>query len=316
MRWGLVGTRGLVDKGGLNAFREAEGVELVAALSSDAERAKEFGAEQEIETATAEIDEFLAAPGLEAVWIASPTWRHHEQGKAALDAGKHVLLEKPLAYDSQAARDLVETADRAGVVLATGYQGRYVPGHRNMKRLIGEGAIGRVTVARTYYGIFRPGPPPEWRQNLDTARWGALSDVGTHHIDLLRMLLGEIADATGYDERQQGFETDDAVAAALRLESDVVATLTISTNVWVQFTRVEVHGTEGVLVAENTNPIGQGKVVMLRKDSDPEDVTGERPNAWVAQLEEVTRAMSGEDVPYATGEDGVRAVEVMEKIIG
>ena len=56
-------------------------------------------------------------------------------------------------------------------------------------------AIGDVSVARTYYGIHRPGPPPEWRQKRDTARWGALSDVGTHHIDLLRMLLGEIAAA-------------------------------------------------------------------------------------------------------------------------
>jgi 1,5-anhydro-D-fructose reductase (1,5-anhydro-D-mannitol-forming) len=201
------------------------------------------------------------------------------------------------------------------VLLATGYQGRYVPGHRNMKRLIADGAVGRVTVARTYYGIHRPGPPPEWRQIRETARWGALSDVGTHHIDLLRMLLGEISEATGYDERQQGFETDDAVAAALRLESDVVATLTFSTNVWVQFTRVEVHGTEGVLVAENTNPIGQGTVLLLREGADPEDVTGERPNAWVAQLEEVTRAASGEDVPYATGEDGARAVEIMVQIV-
>ena len=66
-------------------------------LSSDPARAEEFGAEHAVETATADIGEFLAAPDLEAVWIASPTWRHHEQGSAALDAGKHVLLEKPLA---------------------------------------------------------------------------------------------------------------------------------------------------------------------------------------------------------------------------
>jgi 1,5-anhydro-D-fructose reductase (1,5-anhydro-D-mannitol-forming) len=315
MRWGLVGTRGLVDRGGLNAFEEADNSELVAVLSSDAERASEFGAEHGVETATADIDEFLAAPGLEAVWIASPTWRHHEQGKAAIDAGKHVLLEKPLAIDGSSAWELVETAKQAGVLLATGYQGRYVPGHRNMKRLIDEGAIGEVTVARTYYGIHRPGPPPEWRQQRETARWGALSDVGTHHIDLIRMLLGEVTEATGYHERQQGFETDDAVAAALRLESGAVATLTMSTNVWIQFTRVEVHGTEGVLVAENTNPLGQGKVVLLREGADAEDVTGERPNAWVAQLEEVTRAASGDDVPYATGVDGARAVEVMEQIV-
>jgi 1,5-anhydro-D-fructose reductase (1,5-anhydro-D-mannitol-forming) len=315
MRWGLVGTRGLVDKGGLNAFENVDNAELVAALSSDADRASEFGAQHGVETATAEIDEFLAAPGLEAVWIASPTWRHHEQGRAALDAGKHVLLEKPLAIDAEAGWDLVEAARRAGVVLATGYQARYVPGHQNMKRLIEEGAIGRPSVARTYYGIHRPGPPPEWRQKRDTARWGALSDVGTHHIDLIRMLLGEVKDATGYDEKQQGFETDDAVGAALLVEGDIPATLTISTNVWIQYTRVEIHGTEGALVARDTSPLGQGRVMLLRADKDPEDVTGDRPNSWVAQLETVTRAMSGEDVPYATGEDGARNLEIMEQIV-
>jgi len=315
MKWGMIGTRGLVDKGGLKAFQEVEDADLVAVLSSDADRAAEFGGQHGIETATHELDEFLAAPGLEAVWVASPTWRHHEQGTAALEGGKHVLLEKPLAYDAERARELVDTAKKADRVLATGYQGRYVPGHANMKRLIAEGAVGEVSVARTYYGIHRPGPPPEWRQNRDTARWGALSDVGTHHIDLLRMLLGEIAEASGYFERHLGFETDDAVGAALRMESGPVATLTISTNVWVQSTRVEVHGTEGALVAVDTNPLGQGTVTLLKPDSDPEDVTGDTPNAWIAQLEQVTRAMEGEDVPYATGEDGARAVEIMEQII-
>jgi 1,5-anhydro-D-fructose reductase (1,5-anhydro-D-mannitol-forming) len=315
MRWGMVGTRGLVDKGGLNAFEKAENAELVAALSSDAARAKEFGAEHGVETATADLEEFLAAPGLEAVWIASPTWLHQEQGRAAIEAGKHVLLEKPLAITVKGGWDLVEASKDAGVLLATGYQARYVPGHQTMKRLIDEGAIGEVTVARTYYGIHRPGPPPEWRQKRDTARWGALSDVGTHHIDLLRMLLGEITEATGYFERQQDFETDDAVAAALRLESGAVATLTISTNAWVQYTRVEVHGTEGALVAEDTSPTGQGRVSLLRRDEEPEDVTGDRPNSWVAQLETVTRAAAGEDVPYATGEDGARNLEIMEQII-
>jgi 1,5-anhydro-D-fructose reductase (1,5-anhydro-D-mannitol-forming) len=315
MRWGLIGTHGLVDRGGLNAFQEAENAELAAVLSSDAERAREFGAKHEVQTATADLDEFLAAPDLEAVWIASPTWLHHEHGQAALKAGKHVLLEKPLAIDVKAGWELVEAAKKAGVLLATGYQARYVPGHLNMKRLLDEGAIGEVSVARTYYGIHRPGPPPEWRQKRHTARWGALSDVGTHHIDLIRMLLGEISEATGFFERQQEFETDDAVAAAIGLESGAVATLTCSTNAWIQFTRVEVHGTEGALVAEDTSPLGQGQVALLRRGAEPEDITGERPNSWVAQLEQVSRAASGEDVPYATGEDGARNLEIMEQII-
>ena len=315
MRWGMIGTHGLVDKGGLNAFQEAGNAELVAALSSDAERAKEFGAQHDVETATADLDEFLAAPGLEAVWIASPTWRHHEQGRAALEAGKHVLLEKPLAIDAEKGWDLVEAAKEAGVLLATGYQARYVPGHLNMKRLLDEGAIGDVTVARTYYGIHRPGPPPEWRQKRETARWGALSDVGTHHIDLLRMLLRRDHRSHRLLRAPAGFETDDAVAAAMRLESGAVATLTISTNAWVQHTRVEVHGTDGRTDRRGHPPTGQGSVTLLRRGEDAEDVTGERPNSWVAQLETVTRAASGEDVPYATGEDGARNLEILEQIV-
>ena len=149
MRWGLIGTHGLVDRGGLNAFDNSQGAELVAVLSSDAGRAKEFGSEHGLETATDDMSEFLAAPGLEAVWVGSPTWLHHEQGMAVIDAGKHVLLEKPLAYDSKGAWELVEAAEKAGVKLATGYQGRYVPAHANMKRLLEEGAIGELSVART-----------------------------------------------------------------------------------------------------------------------------------------------------------------------
>jgi 1,5-anhydro-D-fructose reductase (1,5-anhydro-D-mannitol-forming) len=315
MHWGMVGTGGLVKKGGLRAFDEAESADLVAVLSSDETRAAEFGGEHGVETATADLDAFLAAPGLEAVWIASPTWLHHEQGRAAIEAGKHVLLEKPLAIDSKAAWDLVEAARENNVLLATGYQARYVPGHHAMKRLIDEGAIGEISAVRTYYGIHRPGPPPEWRQKRDTARWGALSDVGTHHIDLIRWLAGEIDEATGYHEHQLGFETDDAVAAAMRLESGAVATLTISTNAWLQYTRVEVHGTDGALFAEDTSPVGQGSTTLLKRDGEPEDVSGETPNSWVAQLETVSRVFGGEDLPYATGEDGARAIEVMEQII-
>jgi 1,5-anhydro-D-fructose reductase (1,5-anhydro-D-mannitol-forming) len=316
MRWGLIGTRGLVMKGGLPAFAEASNAELVAVLSSDKARAEGFASEHglELEVATTDMDEFLAAPELEAVWICSPTFRHHQQGMAALEAGKHVLLEKPLAMAPADGRELVETAKRKDRVLATGYQGRYVPGHQTMRRLITEGAIGDITLAQTYYGIKRPGPPPEWRQRRETARWGALADVGTHHVDLIRMLLGEVAEATGLSGHQLGFETDDVDTAALRMESGALVSLAMSTNAWKEHTRVAVHGTEAALVAVDTNPKGQGTVHLVRRDAEPEDITGATPMAWTAQLETVTRAASGEAADYATGEDGVRNLEVLEEI--
>jgi 1,5-anhydro-D-fructose reductase (1,5-anhydro-D-mannitol-forming) len=315
MKWGLVGTGGIAAKAFVPAFGNASNCDLVAVLSSDPEQGRAFAKENGIGLGTGDLEEFLAADGLEAVWIASPTHLHHAQGTAALEAGKHVLLEKPLAMDAKQGWGLVETAKKADRLLATGYQARYVPGHIEMKRLIGEGAIGEVIASRTWYGIHRPGPPPEWRQNRDTAHWGALADVGTHHVDLLRMLLGEIKEGKAYYAKHMGFETDDCAAAALELESGSLATLTISSNVWTQSTRVEVHGTGGALVAVDTSPMGQGTVTLLQPDKDPEDVTGETPISFLAQLETVTRAASGEKVPYATGEDGARNLEILEQLV-
>jgi 1,5-anhydro-D-fructose reductase (1,5-anhydro-D-mannitol-forming) len=315
MKWGLVGTGGIAAKAFVPAFGNASNADLVGIVSSDADKAKAFADENDIPLGTGELDELLAADELDAVWIATPTHLHHEQGKAALAAGKHVLLEKPLAMDPKQGWDLVEAAKKADRVLATGYQARYVPGHIRMKELIAEDAIGEVIAARTWYGIHRPGPPPEWRQNRDTAHWGALADVGTHHIDLLRMLLGEVKEGKAYFAKHMGFETDDCVAASIELETGSLATLTCSSNVWVQSTRVEVHGTGGALVAVDTSPMGQGTVTLMQPDKDPEDVTGETPISFLAQLETVTRACEGEDVDYATGEDGARNLEILEQLV-
>ena len=315
MRWGLIGTRGYASKSAAPGIRASERARLLAVLGRDPKSTESFASDHGA-TAFTRLDEFLAS-GLDAVWITSPTWLHHDHTIAAIDAGLHVLCEKPLAAGSKEAWDMVDAAREAGRVLATGYQGRYVPGHRAMAELIEGGAIGDVTAARTYYGVHRPGPPPEWRQKKDTARWGALADVGTHHVDLLRMLLGEIGEARGITGHQLGFETEDVAGATILFESGALATLTVTVNVWTQQTRVEVHGTEGLLVATDTNPAGQGDVVLFNGDRpEGKDVTGSKPESiWASQIDAISAAAAGEDVAYATGEDGARNVEVLEAII-
>jgi 1,5-anhydro-D-fructose reductase (1,5-anhydro-D-mannitol-forming) len=313
MRWGLIGTGGFARKAAAPAFAAIDDADLVAVLSSDPDRARSFADEHGAETACDQLDRFLAAPGLEAVWIAAPTYLHHEQALAALDAGKHVLLEKPLAMTSAQGWELVEAARIAGVVLATGYQARYVPAHVTMRELIADGAIGEVSIARTYYGVHRPGPPPEWRQQRQTARWGALADIGTHHLDLLRMLLGEVSEATGISGHQLGFETEDVCAASLRFESGALASLTVSVNAFKQYTRVEVHGTRGALVAVDTSPNGQGTATLITAEGET-DITGERPMSAHAQLAAVTDAANGGAADYARGEDGARNLAILEQI--
>ena len=314
MKWGIIGTRGYAAKSAAPGVTASRNGELLAVLGRDPGRAREFAREHQVEVAVTDLDEFLATPGLDAVWVVSPTFLHHPQGMAALKAGKHVLVEKPLAPTAAEAWELVETAEQSGVVLATGYQGRCVPGHQAMKNLITDGTIGDVTVARSYYGVHRDGPPPEWRQHRAEARWGALADIGTHHLDLLRMLLGEVVDAHGLTGHQLGFETEDVAAAAFRFESGVLATLTATVNVWKMTTRVEVHGTQGALVALDTNPAGAGTVTLITKDGE-RDITGERPaSVWAAEVDAIEAAAGGQVAVYATGEDGARNIEILERI--
>lgn len=316
VRWALAGTGGYARRACAPAILEAENASLVGVVSSDRARADAFATEVGAQLAAARVADICASDEVDAVWIASPSAMHFEHGRTALEAGKHVLMEKPLALDSIAARELVELAAQRGIVLATGYQARYVPGHLRMQKLIADGAIGVPLIARSYYGNSRQGPPHGWRAQRDTARWGALADIGTHHLDLLRMLLGEVTDASGYAVHRLGFETEDTAVASLRFASGAVGSLTATLAAPTPSTRVEIVGTDGVLSAVDTSPSGQGRVLLRMRDGDEEDLTGETPSSFVAQLETVSRAISGEDIAYASGVDGARNVELLERIAG
>jgi 1,5-anhydro-D-fructose reductase (1,5-anhydro-D-mannitol-forming) len=314
VRWALVGTNGYARRTCAPAFAEVSRARLVGVASADKSRARAFADELGVSIAAASLAELCAREEVDAVWIASPSYLHYDHGAVALAAGKHVLLEKPLALSSQEAWKLVSLAAEQGVTLATGYQARYVPAHIRMKELLEDGAIGIPVLARTLYGMHRPGPPRTWRQHRETARWGTLADIGTHHLDLLRMLLGEVAAATGYTAHRTARETEDTATAVLRFTSGVIGSLTATSVTANPSTVVEVHGTEGAIVATGTSPDGQGKATLLRPGTSPRDITGPTPLSAVAQLETVTGVIAGDPEAYATGADGARNVEILEQI--
>lgn len=314
VRWALAGTNGYARRTCAPAFAEVARARLVGVASADRSRAHAFAGELGVPIAAASLAELCAREEVDAVWIASPSYLHYDHGAVALAAGKHVLLEKPLALSSQEAWKLVSLAAERGVTLATGYQARYVPAHIRMRELITDGAIGVPVLARTFYGMHRPGPPRTWRQHRQTARWGTLADIGTHHLDLLRMLLGEVAAAAGYTAHRTGRQTEDTATAVLEFASGVIGSLTATSVTAIPSTVVEVLGTEGTVVAAGTSPDGQGKATLLRRGADPEDITGATPLSAVAQLATVTGVIAGDPAAYATGADGARNVEILEQI--
>jgi 1,5-anhydro-D-fructose reductase (1,5-anhydro-D-mannitol-forming) len=314
VRWGLIGASGYGAAVAVPAIVGAEGARLAGVLSSERAKAAALAAAHDVPLATDDLGELLAGE-IDAVWIATPTHLHHPMAVAALEAGKHVLLEKPLALRSQDAWELVEAAAKADRLLATGYQARYVAGHIEMRRLIASGEIGAVSAARTFWGIQRDGPPQAWRQRIDQAGWGVLGDIGTHHVDLLRMLLGEVESAVGLTAYLLGYGTEDVASAALRFTGGAVASLTVSASVAAVGTLVEVFGSAGTLRATNTSPGGGGSVTLERPGEAPVELHAGGPPSPQLQVEAVSRAIAGEDVEYCTGADGARNLEVLEEIV-
>jgi len=314
LNWGLVGTSGYAERACLPAFGQTESAALVAVASSSAGRAAQFAGAHAIPAGYGDVEELCHDSSVQAVWIASASYLHVEHARVALAAGKHVLLEKPTALNAKQGWELVELADAAGVKLATGYQARYVPAHQKMHELIGSGAIGTVVAVRSLYGMRRPGPPRTWRGDRSLARWGVLADIGTHHIDLMRMLVGEITEATGYTAHQRGFQTEDLAVASLRFAGGALGTMTVTGNYFRPTTLIEVVGTEGSVAANDTSPDGQGTARLVRADGSRVDITGPTPNSTQAQLAAVTSAFLGTDVPFASGVDGARNLETLEMI--
>lgn len=134
-------------------------------------------------------------PDIDVVDILLPNNMHYDVVKAAVEAGKHVICEKPLAIDSATARTMADLAEKAGVVNQVGFNWRLTPAIQLAKKLIDEGAIGEVREFRgRWLGEFfnDPSVPLVWRFQKDQAGSGALGDIGSHVIDFAHFLVGDI----------------------------------------------------------------------------------------------------------------------------
>ncbi len=161
---------------------------LLVVCDTDREAAGRVAREHRVETAP-DFRAAIGTAGVEAVIVSSPVQLHEEMVTAALEAGKHVLSEKPLSNSVESCRRLIEAAARAGRVLAVGFNHRYYPCFRYLKQVVEEGVLGPVDHVRAFGGHegmsqFRA----PWMYERATLGGGAMMDVGIHVSDLVRYL--------------------------------------------------------------------------------------------------------------------------------
>ena len=185
IRVGIIGT-GFGAAVQLPGFQCVDGVEVVAVVSGRLDRARAVAAEHGVPHAFTDYREMLRAVPLDLVSVTAPPYLHYEMTLAAFAAGAHVLCEKPLAMNTQQAKEMFAAAERAGRVHAVDHEFRYVPARATVKRLIDEGAVGDPYFVRIA-DLVASRPERYYGWWFDRARGGGLLQaIGAHYVDALR----------------------------------------------------------------------------------------------------------------------------------
>lgn len=218
--------------------------ELVVIYGRREDRVREAARNYGFKRYTTDWREAVKDPDVEIVDNSLPNNLHLEPTLEAMEAGKHVLCEKPLARNAQEARVLRDAARRAGVKTMVAFNYRFVPAVQLARQIVKSGALGRIYHFRARYlqdWLVDPNAPLSWRLRAEEAGSGPLGDLGSHIIDLARFIVGEIAAVSGVvrtfvkerplleDPSKRGEVTvEDAFAATVEFENGAIGTLEAS----------------------------------------------------------------------------------------
>lgn len=246
LRFGTLGAASITPSALLRPAREVEGVEVVAVAARDETRARKFAAKHSIARVHASYDALLADPEVDAIYNPLPNGLHCEWTIRALEAGKHVLCEKPLAANAEEAARMQAAAERTGRVLAEAFHWRYHPLAARMSEIIASGELG--VVRRVEASLCFPLPvPSDIRWQYDLAG-GALMDAGCYPVSIVRFLAGAEPVVVSAEAKLASLNVDRLMEIELRFPNEVtgfVRTSMFSTHLLEL--RASVLGSEGEL---------------------------------------------------------------------
>lgn len=317
--------------------------ELVVAADTDLERAnvlaKQYGWEH-VEQNWEDIFKY----DLDLIIVALPNTAHVAVVRRAAEAGIAVLLEKPMSSTLDEAHQIYEVG-KDNPRMRVAYVNRFVPAVQHAKKLIDAGSLGKIRMVRSMYllNMRRPGGPADWRFDKSQAGYGATDDLGSHHIDLLQFLVGDI-DSVQSSTRTWDIPTapdasnEDAVNALLSIKGGAFGTLTASrTSPGHALTGyVEIEGEKGTLRIDRANLndlfVRDSTGVMSQHNVRPADafarmwasptVQGAHPFSWydcfAFQMAEMLLVAANIPLDYAwsaTLQDGLSSMCVTEAMM-
>jgi predicted dehydrogenase len=308
VKWGFLSTAD-INRKLIPGAHASEKVGLLAVASRDKNRAEAYADEWEIPRAYGSYEDLLADPEIEAVYISLPNTMHVEWSIEALEAGKHVLCEKPLTRHPEEADAAFDVAERTGRLLSEAFMYRHNPQTAKVVELVDGGAIGELRLIRSAfsYGLYD-------FQNIrlrTDVEGGALMDVGCYNVSGCRLLGGEPQRVWG--EAWYGPSgTDWIFTGTLRLPGDVIATFDCGTAL-PERDELEAIGSEGSLFLDDPWHCNV-PVIELRRGSEIERIELEPLDSYRLELENMSDAIRGETELLLGREDALAQARALEAL--
>ena len=259
VNWLLVGAGAIASKRVATALSDSKNGRLVGVCDTIPDQAKECAAKHEIEEVYSDFDQALSQTAANALYIATPVFLHVPQASKAVEAGKHILVEKPLGINATEAIGLAELAKDKNIQAGCSYYRRCYPCYSQAKKMLTDGEFGQVVLVRMTYFSWANPPAGNWRIIKSKSGGGPLSDLGSHMFDVMIGLLGLPRKVYARTKTLvQPYEVEDSATILMEYDNgaDVVATFNWNSKTWSH--EFEIIGTEAKI---KWHPYDSGKVL-------------------------------------------------------
>lgn len=313
--FGLVGLGGIAERMAA-ALSKVPDARLSAVCSRELDKARNFSTRYGHPTAYSDLERLLDDAEVDAVYIATPNAHHAEQTIAALEAGRHVLVEKPMALSVAEAEAMVAVAQRRSLILGVGFHLRFHPVHLDIREMIANGEIGELTYVEGLFGSVANIAPGRWQLDPALAGHGSLTGLGVHLFDLLPWLVGrpivEVAALSDGPSDQHPVES--LTTALVRFDDGSMGVITSSRRLPNARNSVRIYGTDGLVEGEGTIGVDPTGFLRFTKGRTTTTRSPELQDLYRLEVEAFARAIDGREPFGPIGEDGVRSVALTSAI--
>ena len=319
IRWGMIGCGDVTEVKSGPAFNKVSNSSLVAVMRRDADKAKDYAKRHNVPKWYSDANNLINDDDINAIYIATPPAFHEEYAIAAINAGKPVYIEKPMALDFESANMIAKVANEKNIKVSIAHYRRGQPLFNKVKQLLKDKIIGDVRFAKLEF--YKKPLPPEalkipkvaWRVNPAIAGGGLFHDIAPHQIDLMYWLFGEIEKASGYSNNQSKiYDADDIVSGNILFKSGVVFNGLWCFNVAEENVKdyCEIQGSKGKICF----PVFEHKKIEIIKNGKTENILFE-------PLEHVQQPLIQKVVDYfldkgpnpSSAEDGATVMYLLDQ---